>query len=70
MDKFNRGTVSGGVVKSAHTYQPELKKLGDEVYCLSVCDGDMAMAHLTADELFELAMEMLRDYHRMTAVEE
>ena len=66
MSKFNKGDIRGEIVDVSTSYRPELKQMGI-AYTLTVSDGDIATAYLTAEELFELAMGMLRAHQRMTA---
>lgn len=64
MAQFNRGTISGEIVDVSASYRPELREMGI-AYALTVNDGDTATAYMTADEVFEKAMDMLRAYQRM-----
>ena len=68
MSKFDKGDIRGEIVDVSTSYRPELREMG-LAYALTVNDGDTATAYLTAEELFELAMGMLRAYQRMTAEE-
>ena len=68
MTKFNTGTISGNLVDLSQNYWPELRAMG-QAYVVTVSDGDTATVYLTAEEVFEKAMDMLRAYNRMMANE-
>ena len=68
MSKFDKGDIRGEIVDVSTSYRPELREMG-LAYALTIKDGDTATAYLTAEELFELAMGMLRAHQRMRAEE-
>jgi len=67
MSKFSKGTIKSHIVDVSNSYRPELRPIGI-AYSVTVTDGDStATTYMTAEEVFEKAMDMLRAYQRMTS---